>query len=46
MIVINQAIRFNLEIGEVPVLPSLRNQSTDFPSKSLDWFLYEGNTRT
>ena len=26
------------------VLPWYRNQSTDFHSKSIDWFLYEGNT--
>ena len=27
-----------------PVLPSYRNQSIDLLCKSLDWFLYEGNT--
>ena len=25
----------------MPVLPSYRNQSTDWHSKSLDWFLHE-----
>ena len=25
-------------------LPSYRNQSTDLVGKSIDWFLYEGNT--
>ena len=30
----------------VPVLPSYRNQSIDLHSKSIDWFLYEGNTGT
>ena len=29
---------------EIPVLPSYRNQSIDLHSKSIDWFLYEGNT--
>ena len=28
----------------MPVLPSYRNQSIDLRSKSVDWFLYEGNT--
>ena len=28
----------------MPVLPSYRNQSIDFLYKSIDWFLYEGNT--
>ena len=28
----------------MPVLPSYRNQSIDLHSKSIDWFLYEGNT--
>ena len=28
----------------MPVLPSYRNQSIDLQSKSIDWFLYEGNT--
>ena len=28
----------------MPVLPSYRNQSIDLRSKSIDWFLYEGNT--
>ena len=28
---------------DVPVLPSYRNQSTDLHSKSINWFLYEGN---
>ena len=27
----------------MPVLLSYRNQSTDLHSKSIDWFLYEGN---
>ena len=27
---------------QVPMLPSYRNQSIDFQSKSIDWFLYEG----
>ena len=31
---------------EVPVLPSYRNQLIDLHSKSIDWFLYEGNTGT
>ena len=31
---------------EVPVLPSYRNQSIDLHSKSVDCFLYEGNTGT
>ena len=29
---------------KLPVLPSYRNQSTDLLSKSIDWFLNEGNT--
>ena len=29
---------------QVPVLPSYRNQSIDLHSKSIYWFLYEGNT--
>ena len=28
----------------MPVLPSYRNQSIDLLCKSIDWFLYEGNT--
>ena len=28
----------------MPVLPSYRNQSIDLHSKSIDWFLYKGNT--
>ena len=28
----------------MPVLPSYRNQSVDLQGKSIDWFLYEGNT--
>ena len=28
---------------DVPVLLSYRNQSTDLHSKSINWFLYEGN---
>ena len=28
------------------MLPSYRNQSIDLHSKSIDWFLYEGNTDT
>ena len=31
---------------QVLVLPSYRNQSIDLQSKSIDWFLYEGNTGT
>ena len=31
---------------EVQVLPSYRNQSIDLLCKSIDWFLYEGNTGT
>ena len=27
----------------MPVLPSYRNQSIDLDSKSIDWFLFEGN---
>ena len=30
----------------VPVLPSYRSQSIDLLCKSIDWFLYEGNTGT
>ena len=30
----------------VPVLPSYRNQSIDLLRKSIDWFLYKGNTDT
>ena len=30
----------------MPVLPSYRNQSIDLQSKSIDWFLYKGNTGT
>ena len=30
----------------VPVFPSYRNQSIDLLRKSIDWFLYEGNTDT
>ena len=29
---------------EMPVLYSYRNQSIDLHRKSIDWFLYEGNT--
>ena len=29
----------------MPVLSSYRNQSIDLHCKSIDWFLYEGNTR-
>ena len=29
---------------EMPVLPSYRNQSNDLHRKSIDWFLFEGNT--
>ena len=28
----------------MPVLPSYRNKSIDLNSKSVDWFLYDGNT--
>ena len=28
----------------MPVLPSYRNQSIDLLCKSIDWFLYDGNT--
>ena len=28
----------------MPVLPSYTNPSIDLDSKSIDWFLYEGNT--
>ena len=28
----------------MPVLPSYRNQSIDLHTKSVDWFLCEGNT--
>ena len=28
----------------MPVLPSYKNQSLDLLRKSIDWFLYEGNT--
>ena len=28
----------------MPVLPSYRKQSVDLQSKSIEWFLYEGNT--
>ena len=28
----------------MPVLPSYRHQSIDLLCKSIDWFLYEGNT--
>ena len=28
----------------MPMLPSYRNQSINLHSKSIDWFLYEGNT--
>ena len=31
---------------EVPVLHSYRNQSIDLLCKTIDWFLYEGNTGT
>ena len=30
----------------MPVLLLYRNQSIDLQSKSIDWFLYEGNTGT
>ena len=30
----------------MPVLPAYRNQSIDLLYKSIDWFLYEGNTGT
>ena len=29
---------------QMPVLPSYRNQSIDLHRKSIDWFLYEGNS--
>ena len=29
---------------EMQMLSSYRNQSIDLDSKSIDWFLYEGNT--
>ena len=29
----------------MPELPSYRNQSIDLHIKSIDWFLYEGNTK-
>ena len=32
--------------NKVAVLLSYRNQSTDLLCKSIDWFLYEGNTGT
>ena len=28
------------------MLPSYKNQSIDVHSKSINWFLYEGNTST
>ena len=28
---------------QTPMLPSYRNQPTDLPCKSIDWFLYDGN---
>ena len=28
----------------MPVLASYKNQSIDLDGKSIDWFLYEGNT--
>ena len=28
----------------MPVLPSYKNKSIDLLCKSMDWFLYEGNT--
>ena len=28
----------------MPVLPTYRDQSVDLHSKSIDWFVYEGNT--
>ena len=31
---------------QVPVLPPYRNQSINLHSKSIDWFLHEGNTGT
>ena len=31
-------------LKEQKVLPSYRNQSIDLLCKSIDWFLYEGNT--
>ena len=30
----------------VPTLPSYRNQSIDLHNKSVEWFLYKGNTGT
>ena len=37
-----------LKNGDVimPVLPSYGNQSIDLHSKSIDWFLYEGDIGT
>ena len=33
-------------LKEQKVLPSYRNQSIDLLCKSIDWFIYEGNTGT
>ena len=39
-------IRVESLTNYVPVLPSYRNQGIDLHRKSIDWFLYEGNTGT
>ena len=46
--ILKQACSWGLQIKIYmrPVLPSYKNQSIDLYSKSIDWFLYEGNIVT
>ena len=36
--------KYQVLIHEMPMLPAYRNQSIDLHSKSINWFLHEGNT--
>ena len=38
-----QSNSFHSLTHQTPKLPSHRNQSIDLQSKSIDWFLYDGN---
>ena len=42
----NGQIVYLMSVSLSAVLSSYRNQSIDFHSKSIDWFLYEGNAGT
>ena len=35
---------FQLLTQSIPIFPSYRNQPIDWDYKSIDWFLYDGNT--